>query len=72
MEKKGTSFLLTESDATKITKTSLSALIQRRAHNAKEYPAEVIEIISDTVFVRVMPPILRSMQREQRKLSKRT
>jgi len=64
MEKKGTSFLLTESDATKITKTSLSALIQRRAHNAKEYPAEVVDIINGTVFVRLMPPVLRSMQRE--------
>ena len=45
-----------------VTKTSLSALIQRKIHQSKQYPGEIVELISGVAFVNIKPPVLRTIQ----------
>ena len=61
MKEKNTPFMLISSDD-QVTKTSLSALIQRKIHQSKQYPGEVVELISGVAFVNVKPPVLRTIQ----------
>ena len=45
-----------------VTKTSLSALIQRKIHQSKQYPCEVEDLLGGVAFVSVKPPILRMIK----------
>lgn len=61
MKEKNTPFMLISSDD-QVTKTSLSALIQRKIHQSKQYPGKVTDVISGVVFVEIKPPILRTIR----------
>ena len=64
MKKQNTPFMLISTDD-QVTKTSLSALIQRKIHQSKQYPGEIVELINGVAFVSIKSPILRTIKIDQ-------
>ena len=51
-----------------IQRASLQALVKRRIYNDNEYPGEVYQILDNQIHVKLMPPIVRSIQQDHKEM----
>ena len=51
-----------------IQRTNLSALVRRRIHNDREYPAVIQQVLDNRIYAKLMPPVLRSMRQDHREM----